>query len=100
MTISLIIGILYLKDKKSRAFFKIKGSVINNEMRKWLGIVWIFLALAAAYLGIFRLGIPKMNSGSEDDLIFGIILTFFISPVAAAGLFLFGKYSLQGEYDD
>jgi MFS family permease len=100
MSISLIIGLIYLKDKKAGDFFKIKTSVINNKVRRWLGIAWILLAIAAAYLGIFRLGIPKINSGSQDDLIFGIILTFFISPVAAAGLFLFGKYSLQGEYDD
>ena len=37
-------------------------------------------------------------SGNRDDLIFGIIVIVIITPVVAGGLFLFGKYALQGEY--
>jgi len=36
----------------------------------------------------------------QDDLIFGIIIMFFITPVASVGLFLFGKYALAGEYNE
>ena len=54
----------------------------------------------AAYFGVFKLGIPKLTSGNQDDLIFGIIVMFFITPVTTAGLLLFGKYALNGEYDE
>lgn len=30
-------------------------------------MVWILLAMAAAYFGIFELGLPKL-SGRQDDL--------------------------------
>ncbi|MEO8567733.1 MAG: DUF6814 family protein [Ginsengibacter sp.] len=33
-------------------------------------------------------------------MIFGIIILFIITPVASIGLMLFGKYALQGEYDE
>ncbi len=39
-------------------------------------------------------------SGNQEDVVFGIIMMIIITPVAAIGLILFGKYSLQGEYDD
>ena len=65
-----------------------------------MGYVWILLGLAAAYFGLFQLGIPKFTSGSKDDLIFAIIVIFFITPIISIGLFLFGKYAIYGEYDD
>jgi hypothetical protein len=67
-------------------------------LRRWLGILWIFLGLAAAYFGIFQLGIPKITSGKQEDLIFGIIVMLIITPIASVGLIVFGKYALEGEY--
>jgi hypothetical protein len=58
------------------------------------------LGLAAVYFGVFKLGIPKLTSGNQDDLIFGAIVMFFITPVASLGLLLFGKYAVNGEYDE
>lgn len=58
------------------------------------------LGLAAFYVAIFKLGISKIMSGNQDDLIFGIIVMVIISPIVATGLFLFGKYALQGEYNE
>jgi hypothetical protein len=62
--------------------------------------VWILLGVTAAYLGLFQLGLPKLSSGNQDDIIFGSIVMFFITPVASIGLLLFGKYALLGAYDD
>ncbi|MEO8112516.1 MAG: MFS transporter [Ginsengibacter sp.] len=100
MGITLLIGVLYLKEKiEVKSFISISAKKLNT-IKRYAGIVWIGLGLAAAWLGIFKLGIPKLASGNRDDLIFGIIVLFIITPVASIGLFFFGKYALQGEYDD
>jgi hypothetical protein len=39
-------------------------------------------------------------SSNQEDIVFGIIMMLIITPIAVIGLFLFGKYCLQGEYDD
>ena len=71
-----------------------------NTIKKYLGILWIALGLVVAYFGLTVLGIPKLLSGKQEDLVFGIIICFILLPVVAGGLFIFGKYSLQGEYDE
>lgn len=68
--------------------------------KKWPGIVWIAMAFPAAWYGIFKMEIPKIISGNQEDIHLGIIIILIIIPVAATGLFFFGKYALQGEYDD
>jgi len=100
MSVSFAIGLLYLKENKGDKLIIPTPSKNWNNMKRLMGIVWILLGLAAAYFGFFKLGIPRLTSGNQDDLIFGIIIMFFITPVAAIGLFIFGKYSLQGEYDE
>jgi len=65
-----------------------------------LGFVWILLGLIFAYLGIVELGIPKIGTGKPDDLIFGLIVVFVLTPIISIGLVIFGKFALQGEYDD
>ncbi|MCF8330790.1 MAG: hypothetical protein K9I37_10665, partial [Crocinitomicaceae bacterium] len=57
-------------------------------------------AVLVAYYGITALGIPKFTSNKQEDLVFGIIVCFVLLPIIVLGLFIFGKYSLQGEYDD
>lgn len=100
MGITLLIGVLYLKEKTEvKSFISISAKKLN-AVKRYAGIVWIMLGLTAAWLGIFKLGVPKLVSGNRDDLIFGIIVLFIITPVASIGLFFFGKYALQGEYDD
>jgi hypothetical protein len=71
-----------------------------NGLKKALGIVWILLALATAWFGIKELGIPKFLSGKQDDLVFGIIIMCVLTPIITGGLLIFGKYALQGEYDN
>lgn len=70
-----------------------------NAIRKILGIVWIALALAIAYFGFTVLGYPKLTSGKQDDLVFGIIIVFILLPIVVGGLLIFGKYALQNEFD-
>jgi MFS family permease len=100
MSVSFVIGILFLKEnRKVRSAFSISYKKWNKT-KNLMGIVWMVLGLAAAYFGVFELGIPKITAGNQDDLIFGIIVMCFITPVATIGLLIFGKYTLQGEYNE
>lgn len=69
-----------------------------NAIRRFLGIVWLGLGAIVAYYGITILGLPKLASGKQDDLVFGIIILFILLPIVCGGLFTFGYYSLLGEY--
>lgn len=69
-----------------------------DAIKKILGIVWLALAAAVAYGGITILGIPKITSGKQEDLVFGIIILFILMPIVVGGLAIFGWYSLNGEY--
>jgi nitric oxide reductase large subunit len=70
-----------------------------NQLKRVLGIVWIVLAIAAAYFCIYEFGLPKFASGKQDDLVFGIIILFVLTPLIVMGLGTFGYYSLMGDYD-
>jgi nitric oxide reductase large subunit len=71
-----------------------------NKIKKTLGVVWIILGLAAGYYLIINQAVPKFNSNKSDDLIPAIIYAFILTPIIVGGLIIFGKYCLQGEYDD
>lgn len=71
-----------------------------DGLKKILGIVWILIALAVAYFGITVMGIPKLASGKQEDLVFGIIILFVLVPIVSGGMAIFGYYSLTGEYSD
>ena len=100
MSVCLIIGLLYVKENKERKIVIQVPSKKLNKVKRSMGYVWMLLGLAAAYFGLFQLGIPKFMSGNRDDLIFAIIVMLFITPVVSIGLLLFGKYAIDGEYDD
>ncbi|TXH20117.1 MAG: hypothetical protein E6Q95_06360 [Chitinophagaceae bacterium] len=70
-----------------------------NTIKKILGLVWMVLSILIAYYGFKILGYPKLISGKQEDLVFGIIIVFILLPIIVGGLFLFGKYAFQGEYD-
>lgn len=70
-----------------------------NAVRKFLGVLWIALGLLVAYFGLTVLGVPKLASGKQEDLVFGIIITFILLPIVVGGLLIFGWYALQGEYE-
>jgi hypothetical protein len=70
-----------------------------NAIRKFLGVIWIALGLLVGYFGLTVLGVPKLSSGKQEDLVFGIIICFILLPIVVGGLLIFGRYALQGEYD-
>lgn len=101
-SVTFVIGFLYLKESDEiKPIISLPSIPTNilNTIKRIMGIVWIALGLGAAYFGVAILGLPKINSGNQDDLIFGIIALVFITPIASIGLCLFGKYALDGEYD-
>ncbi len=63
-------------------------------------MIWIGLAIAAGYFCIFEFGLPKLLSDKQDDLVFGIIILFILTPLIVTGLGTFGYYALMGEYDN
>jgi len=71
-----------------------------KALKRILGLLWIALAAAAAYFCIFIFGLPKFSTGKQDDLVFGIIILFILTPLIVAGLGTFGYYAVKGEYDD
>ncbi|MDR6513880.1 DUF6814 family protein [Chryseobacterium camelliae] len=71
-----------------------------NGIKKILGLVWIGIALLVGYFGITVLGIPKISSGKQEDLVFGIIILFVLMPIISGGMAIFGYYALTGEYSD
>ncbi len=68
-------------------------------MKKYLGIVWIAIALIAGYFNIVIMGIPKLMSGKQDDLVFAIINLGVLTPIVVGGLLVFGYYAWKGEYN-
>lgn len=70
-----------------------------NQIKRLLGIVWITLAIAAAYFCIIEFGLPKFASSKQEDLVFGIIILFILTPLIVLGLGTFGYYALMGDYD-
>jgi hypothetical protein len=70
-----------------------------NTIKKYLGIVWIALALVVGYFAVEIFG-GKLSSGKQDDLVFGIILFFILLPMIVTGLSVFGYYAITNEYDD
>ena len=70
-----------------------------NQLKRSLGMIWIALAAAAAYFCIFEFGLPKLTSGKQEDLVFGIIILFTLTPLIVVGLGTFGYYALMGDYD-
>ena len=71
-----------------------------NLIKRFLGLIWLALAAAAAYFCIFEFGYPKFVSGKQEDLVFGIIILFVLTPLIVLGLGAFGYFALLGEYDE
>jgi hypothetical protein len=71
-----------------------------NQIKRIFGLLWIALAFAAAYFCIFQFGLPKLTSGKQEDLVFGIIILFILTPLIVLGLGTFGYYALMGDYDE
>ncbi len=100
IALGIFIGALYLKENNPAHALKVVPAGLLNTLRKWLGWVWIMLAIAVAWYGLIVAGIPRIISGRQEDIVFGIIISLIITPVAACSLFFFGKYALQDLYKD
>jgi uncharacterized membrane protein len=54
---------VYIKTKMQKTLtFK---NTTMNQLKRVLGLVWIALAMAAAYFCIFTFGLPKFMSGNK-----------------------------------
>ncbi len=62
--------------------------------------MWMALAQLVVYYGLTVLGWPKLTSGKQDDLVFGIIIVFILLPIIAGGLMMFGYYAWTEEYSE
>lgn len=69
-----------------------------ENIKKILGVLWIIAALLSAYFCVVQFGVPKLLTGSQEDLVFGIIIVFILTPIVSIGMGLFGYYALTGEY--
>ena len=70
-----------------------------NQLKKFLGIFWIAIAIGAGYYLIVIQAIPKFESPKPEDLIPAIIYAFILTPIIVGGLTIFGVYALKGEYE-
>ena len=71
-----------------------------ENLKKGLGLLWMLLAVVTAYFCIFEFGFPKLTTGNQEDLVFGIIIIFILTPIISVGLGIFGYYALRGEYHE
>lgn len=70
-----------------------------KQIKKYLGVVWIALALVFGYFNIIIMGIPKLTSGKQEDLVFAIINLGVLTPIVVGGLLVFGYYAWKEEYN-
>ena len=69
-----------------------------DAIKKYAGVIWILLGIAVGYFNVAIMGIPKLQSGKQEDLVFAIINLFVLTPIVVGGLLIFGFYCLKGEY--
>ncbi len=60
----------------------------------------MMMGLAVGYFNIIIMGIPKFQTGKQEDLVFGIVNIFVLTPIIVGGLIIFGYYALMGEYSE
>lgn len=73
-----------------------------DSIKKFAGVVWLLLGLAAGYFSITSIGLPKFTSGlagNQSDMVFGIIVLIILTPIIVGSLLTFGYYALIGEYN-
>ena len=70
-----------------------------EAIKKYFGVVWILLAIFVGYNRITD-SLTKIGSEKLEDRVFGYIILLVLVPIIVGGLVLFGKYALEGEYDN
>ena len=71
-----------------------------NQLKKYLGIVWIIVGLTAGYYLLICQAIPQFTSAQAEDRIPAIIYAFILTPLIVGSFLIFGFYALKGEYDE
>ena len=71
-----------------------------KTLKRYMGIFWMLLGLGVGYFSVVQFGLPKLQSGKQEDLVFGIINLFILTPIIVGGLVIFGYYVLLGEYEE
>ena len=71
-----------------------------NNLKKYSGILWITIGLVVGYFNIMVMGLPKLQSGKQEDLVFAIINLCILTPIIVGGLVTFGYYALSGDYSN
>jgi len=69
-----------------------------EKVKKYSGFFWILLGLIGGYFNVVVMGLPKFQSGKQEDLVFGIINLFILTPIIVGGLVTFGYYALSGDF--
>ncbi len=71
-----------------------------NTIKKYSGLLWVAIGITVGYFNIVVMGIPKLQSGKQEDLVFAIINLCILTPIIVGGLVTFGYYALSGDYSN
>jgi hypothetical protein len=71
-----------------------------NLLKKILGVVWMCLGIYGGYYLVVSQAFPKFGTGNTEDLVPAIIYCFILAPIVTGGMFVFGLYAWQGEYNE
>ena len=69
-----------------------------NQLKKWLGIVWMLLGPVAIYYLIKTAAAEISKSPVANTIIQWAVFVIIFIPIAI-GLIIFGYYAFKGEYD-
>ena len=69
-----------------------------NQLKKWLGIVWMVLGPVAIYYLIKTAAAEIAKSPVANTIIQWAVFVIIFIPIAI-GLIIFGYYAVKGEYD-
>ena len=69
-----------------------------NQLKKWLGIVWMVLGPVAIYYLIKTAAAEIAKSPVANTIIQWAVFVIIFIPIAI-GLIIFGYYAFKGEYD-
>ena len=69
-----------------------------NQLKKWLGIVWMLLGPVAIYYLIKTAAAEIAKTPVTNTVIQWAVFVVIFIPIAI-GLVIFGYYAFKGEYD-
>ncbi len=69
-----------------------------NQVKKWLGIVWILLG-PFAILYLIKIAAVEIGKSPDTNTIIQWSVFVIIFLPIAIGMVIFGYYALKGEYD-